>query len=89
MLCSYIGEEPNNGVCYDGGLAVDDISASTYNIHTKQLWSRYEGQETISVIDTIQDCTVATYELQSEYDEEGLVIDWEKGYMYIVSDGQG
>ena len=79
----------SNGVCYDGGLAVDDISASTYNIHTKQLWSRYESQETISVIDTIQDCTVATYELQSEYDEEGLVIDWEKGYMYIVTDGQG
>ena len=48
-----------------------------------------DSQETISVIDTIQDCTVATYELQSEYDEEGLVIDWEKGYMYIVSDGQG
>ena len=33
----------SNGVCYDGGLAVDDISASTYNIHTKQLWSRHNA----------------------------------------------
>ena len=40
----------NGSNCYDGGLAVDDISASTYNIHTKQLqWLKYFGIQCYSL----------------------------------------
>ena len=80
---------PNSPNCYDGGMAASDISASTYSIQHDHIWSRVESEESIAVINPTKDCTVGIYELLSEYDEEGLVIDFANGYMYLVTDGQG
>lgn len=82
----------NGPYCYDSGMGEDDVSATTYNSERGHMWSYIESEDTIAVVDASKDCPVATYEMPSsthETDEEGLVIDFENGLMYLVVDGQG
>ena len=77
-----------NGRCHDGGLGVDDLSASSYD--GRYLWSFYGETGKIVVIDPERnDCTLATYDMPSEYDKEGLTLDKERGLAYVAVDETG
>jgi len=77
-----------NGRCHDGGLGIDDLSASSYD--GRYLWSFYGETGKIVVIDPERnDCTLATYDMPSEYDKEGLTIDKEHGLAYVAVDETG
>ena len=77
-----------NGRCHDGGLGIDDLSASSYD--GRYLWSFYGETGKIVVIDPERnDCTLATYDMPSEYDKEGLTLDKERGLAYVAVDETG
>lgn len=73
--------------CYDAGLGVEDVSASSYD--GKYLWSFIDDEDMIAVVDPTKYCTLAIYDMTPPANEEGLVIDIENSLMYVASDGQG
>ena len=81
----------NGQSCYDGGLGVPDVSASSYDDSTGYLWSAYSNIHRVTVLDPEVNCELATYYtgIPSETNKEGLLIDFERNLMYIASDSNG
>lgn len=73
--------------CYDAGIGKEDVAATAYD--GQYLWSFLADEDTLAVVDPIQYCTVAVYEMTIPMDQEGLVIDVENSLMYAASDEQG
>eukprot|EP00581_Thalassiosira_minuscula_P008544 CAMPEP_0183703882 /NCGR_PEP_ID=MMETSP0737-20130205/1441_1 /TAXON_ID=385413 /ORGANISM="Thalassiosira miniscula, Strain CCMP1093" /LENGTH=422 /DNA_ID=CAMNT_0025930683 /DNA_START=142 /DNA_END=1410 /DNA_ORIENTATION=+ len=73
--------------CYDAGIGKEDVAATAYD--GQYLWSFLADEDTLAVVDPIQYCTVAVYEMAIDMDQEGLVIDVDNRVMYAASDEQG
>lgn len=76
----------NGGRCYDRGLGMTDLSASSYD--GKYLWSFYGERGELTVIDpSRENCQLPVYDVFSPtWDKEGIVIDFQRGNMYVAVD---
>ena len=82
--------ESNGGVCFDGGIGRDDISGSYHD--GKYLYSVFGEDGQLAVIDPSGGgCTLAVIDIPGtqDYDNEGLVIDFENNLMYLAFDEGG
>jgi len=77
----------NGDVCYESGIGRDDISSS---YHETYLWSVFGQEGKLAVIDPARGgCTLAVIDIPTQWDTEGLVIDFKNNLMYLAVDEQG
>jgi len=78
----------NGDVCFESGIGRDDISGSYHD--GTYLWSVFGEEGELAVIDPARGgCTLAVIDIPTQWDTEGLVIDFENDLMYLAVDEQG